>query len=117
MAKAKATLHLVENTDYKLIEKVLNKGSQSLTYREIFSLAEKKFKIIIKSDSYRSQCHAEVHALDLATLKWNIVYMIHYSNMETPESLYYVNKSQNEFFACFTKDRDNLMKMLKELIA
>lgn len=117
MAKAKTALHLVENSNYKLIEKVLNKGSQSLTYREIFSLNDKKFKIVIKSDSYRAQCHAEVHALDLATLKWNTVYIIHYSNMETPDSLYYVNKSQHEFFACFTKDRDNLMKMLQELLA
>lgn len=116
MAKAKTELHLVEQNNYELLEKVLNKGYQDLTYREIFSLNQRKFKIVIKSDSYLAQCNARVYALETDTLKWNAIYSIHYSNMKTPKTLYVVQKPQNELFSLFKSDRDQLMAMLKEIL-
>lgn len=116
MAKTKTELHLVEQNDYRLLEKVLSKGTQDVTYREIFSLNQRKFKIVIESDSYLAQCHARVYALEADTLKWNVVYYIHYSNMKTPKTLYVVQKSENELFALFKADRDQLMAMLKEIL-
>lgn len=41
-----------------IIEKITYKGSQSINFREIYKLDEKRIKLEIKSDSYDQQCYA-----------------------------------------------------------
>ncbi len=38
------------------IEKITYKGSQSISFREIYKLDEKRIKLEIRSDSYDQQC-------------------------------------------------------------
>ena len=42
------------------IEKITYKGSQSISFREIYKLDEKRIKLEIKSDSYDQQCYANL---------------------------------------------------------
>lgn len=81
----------MENT----IEKICyTSSSQSISYREIYQLNDKKIKIEIKSDSYHNQCYARVSVLK--DDDWNIIYTIPYSLMRTPEGLAYKNDYKNK---------------------
>lgn len=95
----------------KIIETVISKGSQSLTYRQIYKIKDLKIKIEIKSDSIDFQCYALAYVLD--GLKWNLIYSIPYSEMNTPEKLIYKN-SLNEAF--FYKDRNKLRENIEKIL-
>src|SRR5574344_934701 len=69
------------------IEKITYKGSQSISFREIYKLDEKRIKLEIKSDSYDQQCYAR--ASILKDEKWEPIYSISYSEMNTPKGLCY----------------------------
>lgn len=74
----------MENT----IEKICYTSSnQSISYREIYKLNDKKIKLEIKSDSYHNQCYARASVLKQDD--WNIIYTIPYSLMKAPEGLHY----------------------------
>jgi len=69
------------------IEKITYKGSQSISFREIYKLDEKRIKLEIKSDSYDQQCYARAYLLK--DEKWEQIYSIPYSEMNTPKGLCY----------------------------
>ncbi|MEI8390486.1 MAG: hypothetical protein WCG23_11455 [bacterium] len=76
------------------IEKICYQSSgQSISYREIYKLNDKKIKLAIKSDSYTSQCYAK--AFILKNDEWTDIYSIPYSLMKTPEGLAYRNECKN----------------------
>jgi len=84
------------------IEKITYKGSQSVNFREIYILDEKRIKLEIKSDSYDQQCYARAYILK--DEKWELIYSIPYSEMNTPKGLCYhvtyrhnASKAENEF--------------------
>ena len=79
----------------EIIEKICYSSSgQSISYREIYKLQDKKIKLAIKSDSYRSQCYSKVSVLK--NDEWTEVYTIPYSLMQTPEGLSYKNDYKNK---------------------
>lgn len=99
------------------IEKITYKGTQSINFREIYKLAEKKIKLGIKSDSYDMQCYARAYILK--DEKWELIYSIPYSEMNTPKGLCYhityrhsTNSAEKEFKA----DVDRLKKYIKEIL-
>jgi len=78
-----------------IIEKICYLSSgQSISYREIYKLNDKKIKLAIKSDSYRSQCYAKSSVLK--NDEWVDVYSIPYSLMQTPEGLAYKSDYKNK---------------------
>ena len=78
----------------QIIEKICYQSSgQSISYREIYKLNDKKIKLAIKSDSYRSQCYAKASVLK--NDEWTDIYSIPYSLMQTPEGLAYRNDYKN----------------------
>ena len=71
----------------QIIEKICYQSSrQSISYREIYKLNDKKIKLVIKSDSYRSQCYAKVSVLK--NDEWTDIYSIPYNLMQTPEGIF-----------------------------
>ena len=99
------------------IEKITYKGSQSISFREIYKLEEKRIKLEIKSDSYDQQCYARAYILK--DEKWEPVYSIPYSEMNTPKGLcYHVTYRSNAAAAEneFKSDTERLKKYVKELL-
>jgi hypothetical protein len=99
------------------IEKITYKGSQSISFREIYKLDEKRIKLEIKSDSYDQQCYAR--ASILKDEKWEMIYSIPYSEMNTPKGLcYHVTYRSNAAAAEkeFKSDIDRLKKYVKEIL-
>ena len=79
---------MLVNKKDKTIESIIYQSSnQSLSYRELYSLNNKKIKLEIKSDSYRNQCFARAYVLK--NDEWSQIYSIPYSLMQTPDSLAY----------------------------
>jgi hypothetical protein len=99
------------------IEKITYKGSQSISFREIYKLDEKRIKLEIKSDSYDQQCYARAYILK--DEKWESVYSIPYSEMNTTKGLcYHVTYRSNAVAAEkeFKTDIDRLKKYVKEIL-
>ncbi len=99
------------------IEKITYKGSQSISFREIFKLDEKRIKLEIKSDSYDQQCYSRAYILK--DEKWELLYSIPYSEMNTPKGLcYHVTYRSNAAAAEkeFKTDIDRLKKYVKEIL-
>jgi len=91
------------------IEKIAYKGSQSINFREIYKREEKRIKLEIKSDSYDQQCYARAYILK--DEKWELVYSIPYSEMNTPKGLCYhvtYRHNANAAEAEFVKDTSRL---------
>jgi len=79
----------------EIIEKICYLSSgQSISYREIYTLQNKKIKLAIKSDSYRNQCYSKASVLK--NDEWTDIYTIPYSLMQTPEGLAYKNDYKNK---------------------
>ena len=97
----------------KLLNKMLSKGTQDITYTEIFEFCGKKVEIEIKSDSFKCQSFARVKVLDVNN-GWYVLYAIPFSEMKTPSGLYYVNDGKDERH--FSEDIKNLKKMAKALL-
>ena len=99
------------------IEKITYKGSQSISFREIYKLDEKRIKLEIKSDSYDQQCYARAHILK--DEKWEPIYSIPYSEMITPKGLCYHVTYRNNAMAAekeFKSDIDRLKKYVGEIL-
>lgn len=99
------------------IEKITYKGSQSINFREIYKLEEKLIKLEIKSDSYDQQCYARAYILK--DEKWEPVYSIPYSEMNTPKGLcYHLIYRSNAASAEkeFKTDIYRLKKYVKEIL-
>ena len=99
------------------IEKITYKGSQSINFREIYKLDEKRIKLEIKSDSYDQQCYARAYILK--DEKWELIYSIPYSEMKTPNGLSHhitykhnASKAENEF----KTDIERLKKYIEEIL-
>ena len=99
------------------IEKITYKGSQSVNFREIYRLEEKKIKLEIKSDSFDMQCYARAYILK--DEKWELIYSIPYSEMKTPHGLSHhleyrkdVRTAEKEFKA----DVEKLKKYTEEIL-
>jgi len=99
------------------IEKITYKGSQSINFREIYKLEEKRIKLEIKSESYDQQCYARAYILK--DEKWELIYSIPYSEMNTPKGLcYHVTYRSNPAAAEkeVKTDIDRLKKYVKEIL-
>ena len=99
------------------IEKITYKGSQSISFREIYKLDEKRIKLEIKSDSYDQQCYARAYILK--DEKWEPVYSIPYSEMNTPKGLcYHVTYRSNASAAEaeFKSDIERLKKYVEKIL-
>ena len=99
------------------IEKITYKGTQSINFREIYKLDEKKIKLEIKSDSYDMQCYARAYILK--DENWELIYSIPYSEMNTPNGLsHHVTYRSNASVAEkeFKMDIDRLKKYVKEIL-
>ncbi|MDD3012632.1 MAG: hypothetical protein PHC34_02890 [Candidatus Gastranaerophilales bacterium] len=94
----------------KTIEKICYaSNSQSISYREIYQLNDKKIKIEIKSDSYHNQCYARASVLK--DDDWNIIYTIPYSLMQTPEGLAYKSDYKNKPATAETNFKEDVQKL------
>ncbi len=99
------------------IEKITYKGSQSISFREIYKLDEKRIKLEVKSDSYDQQCYARAYLLK--DEKWEPIYSIPYSEMNTPKGLcYHVTYRSNASAAEaeFKVDVQRLKKYIEEIL-
>ena len=99
------------------IEKITYKGSQSISFREIYKLDEKRIKLEIKSDSYDQQCYARAYLLK--DEKWEQIYSIPYSEMNTPKGLCYHVTYRNNASAAegeFKVDIQRLKKHIEEIL-
>ncbi len=107
-------------TAYKeqLIEKISYLSSnQSVSYREILKINDKKIKFLIKSDSYRIQCYAKAYVLK--NDEWVEVYSVPYSEMDTKEGLIHHNnysKEPQHAVLEFMRDRGRLWALTKEVL-
>ncbi len=100
-----------------IIEKITYKGSQSISFREIYKLDEKRIKLEIKSDSYDQQCYARAYILK--DEKWELLYSIPYSEMNTQKGLcYHVTYRSNASAAEgeFKVDIQRLKKHIEEIL-
>ena len=99
------------------IEKITYKGSQSINFREIYKLEDKKIKLEIKSDSYDMQCYARTYILK--DEKWELIYSIPYSEMNTPNGLCHHVIYRHKASAAedeFTSDIQRLKKYIEEIL-
>lgn len=99
------------------IEKITYKGTQSVNFREIYKLENKKIKLEIKSDSYDMQCYARAYILK--DEKWELIYSIPYSEMNTPNGLsHHVTYRHNASAAEveFKSDVQRLKKYIEEIL-
>ena len=99
------------------IEKISYKGSQSINFREIYKLEEKRIKLEIKSDSYDQQCYARAYILN--DEKWELIYSIPYAEMNTPKGLCYNVIYKSNVIAAekeFKIDIDRLKKYVGEIL-
>lgn len=107
-------------TAYKerLIEKITYKSSnQSISYRELLKINDKKVKFLIKSDSYHIQCYAKSYVLK--NDEWVEVYSIPYCEMWTKEGLIHKNnysKEPQHAISEFLQDRGRLYALTKEVL-
>ena len=92
-------------------------SSQSLIYRELYSLNGKKIRLEIKSDSFRSQCYARSHVLK--NDEWSLIYSVPYAEMKTKEGLIYYQeykrcpeKAHSEFKADILRLKDLTKQLL-----
>ena len=100
-----------------IIEKITYKGSQSINFREIYKLDEKRIKLEIKSDSYDQQCYARAYLLK--DEKWEPIYSIPYSEMNTSKGLcYHVTYRSNASAAEaeFKSDIERLKKYVDKIL-
>ncbi len=107
----------MSKTKETTIEKITYKGSQSISFREIYKLNEKRIKLEIKSDSYDQQCYARAYILK--DEKWELIYSIPYSEMITPKGLCYHVTYRNNAMAAekeFKSDIDRLKKYVGEIL-
>jgi len=99
------------------IEKITYKGSQSVNFREIYKLEEKRIKLEIKSDSYDQQCYARAYILK--DEKWELIYSIPYSEMKTPNGLSHFLEYRNNAKLAekeFKVDVERLKKYIEEIL-
>lgn len=97
-------------TKQDIIEQICYQSSnQSISYREIYQLNDKKIKLEIKSDSYRNQCYARASVLK--DDDWNIIYSIPYSIMQTPEGLAYKSDYKNKPAVAEGNFREDIQKL------
>ncbi|HSA05873.1 MAG TPA: hypothetical protein P5556_01685 [Candidatus Gastranaerophilales bacterium] len=84
-------------------------SSQTLSYREICILQDKKIKLDIKSDSYCNQCYARAYVLK--NDEWSLIYSIPYSLMLTPDSLAYHSEYKNNPSQAQDKFKEDIAKL------
>ena len=99
------------------IEKIIYKGTQSINFREIYKLEEKRIKLELKSDSYDMQCYAMAYILK--DEKWELIYSIPYSEMNTPNGLSHHVTYRHKASAAegeFKIDIDRLKKYIEEIL-
>lgn len=106
------------------ISKTINKSKQSIDFKEILKIDDKKLMISIKSDSYDFQSHARIELWNGE--KWHNIFSIHYEEMKTPSTLYHARENQpmnqqpsvvlRNNNSYFMNDRNKLLSTAKEII-
>lgn len=99
-----------------LLEETINQGRQDVTARRLLSMGDFKVRLTIKSDSYKFQSFARAEVWNPATLSWNQVHSIHYTEMATPEGLCYHPNKQGLKINNFILDFNRLLTMVKQII-
>ena len=96
----------------KVLEKQFSRGSQSVSLISYEKYDDTSIKIYIKSDTINKQCTAIGYVLEHKQ-KWNNIYYIPYSEMETKSKLIYNdNVSEKDF----EKDYNRIKNMLKKIL-
>jgi len=99
----------------KTIDKQIALGRQSVVYMEILNVDDHKLKVSIKSDSYEFQSYARISRWNGE--KWVNVYSIHFNKMKTTHGLIsYSERNEVCNSRHFQEDRDQLIKVAKEII-
>lgn len=99
-----------------ILEETINLGRVDVTARRILSLGDFKVRLTIKSDSCQFQSFARAEVWSPATLSWNQVYSIHYSEMATREGLCHLPNKQGLKIDNFILDFNRLLTMVKKII-
>ena len=103
----------------KILNKEVSHGKQSITQTILLSHKKNKLKISIKSDSYMDQCKANVYIYNKTDNKWNNLYSIPSSNMQTPSKMVsddvYKN-NDNKVVMAMQDDVDTLIKRAKQIL-
>ena len=99
----------------ELIEEIISKGSQSVSYREIYKHDNFKIKLEIKSDAFDMQSYARAYVLK--DLEWSLIYSIPYSKMVTPFNIICRMMTDTEYKKLFIQDRDKLKKEIETILS
>lgn len=100
----------------QFIQNDTSKGKQSVHRLLVLKTDDgKKVRIDIKSDSYNFQSHAWADVWNPATLSWNRVANIHFSDMKTPEGLAY--KQDWKMDEHYADDVDYLLGLTVQILA
>lgn len=101
-------------TKEELIEEIISKGSQSVSYREIYKVSNYKIKLEIKSDAYDMQSYARAYVLK--DLEWSLIYSIPYSKMTTPFNIICRRMTDTEYKKLFIQDRNRLKEGIESIL-
>jgi hypothetical protein len=102
--------------DLIVTAKSVNHGRQDISLNELLNYGEHRLRLIIKSDSYKSQCYARLEAFDKSAMKWNIVVYRPHGDMQTEEGLVYSRLSDVHNEVKFQSDRAWLIAQFKNLM-
>lgn len=99
----------------------LVKGSQDVHFEEHLMVGPHKCRINIRSDSYRTQCHARCYVWNPNDLQWNLVSHIHPNAMKTESEIAYIPSMRQTVDTeahrkMFKLDRDELANQLAEIL-
>jgi hypothetical protein len=102
----------------KTIEENYFKGSQSINYKCILRFNGKKLMIEIKKDSYDAQSYARVSIWSDASLTWNFLDNIPYSQMKlVTDNVSYVRGTEDlKVKTAVTFDKNELIKKASNIL-
>ena len=103
--------HKFINTD-----KSLSFGQQDVKLFELLNYGDHRLRLNIRSDAYKSQCHAKFEVFNKAGMTWSVIVYRPAADMKTQEGLAYMPPSKKATEADFKADRDWLLKQFKNLV-
>lgn len=92
---------------------------QDVTWLEHASFRGQKVRIEIRSNAYKSQCHAWLDVLEPAPMQWNRICWLPAASMITEEGLAYLpgatSRKPAEWGSRFAEDRAALLDLFSDL--
>ena len=98
----------------KTIDRQIALSRQSVFFTEILKIGETRLKVSIESNSYSFQSHAKI--MKWSGAKWNVVHFLHHESMKTPHTMYVWDVKKTKEPKHFMADRDQLIKVAKEVL-